>query len=223
MKRLTTSQASIRKSTQTKIKLCISLVLYTEIEEKSNSGDVVTQRILIFALLMAMLLICSLSCLPQEASAWQLVDHYMCKDVDQITNLPISPRTISFNHTDMRAISWLCIDVTGLTEIINVTWQWKDPSDVLYMQYNFSARGGSRWNLWAYILIKGYPPAEKRGVWHVGVYLNGRSFRNTKLFTETFTIEPISCNQPLYGFAWSTREIPRNCGKISGIGARRCT
>lgn len=142
-----------------------------------------------FAIVTVILIVSFSGCLLQEASAWQLVDHTMCKDIDTNAGQPIS-RTTSFTPTDAAAYCWFSLDIRDVSAAtsVTITRMWYNPSNTLYTTGTQSLQGGTSWYAWASIYIKDYPPATNLGTWHIDVYASGGPFQNTKLFTETFTI-----------------------------------
>ena len=140
-------------------------------------------------------------------SAVTIENHTMCKDTEDslvtvgsnrgYVDSPVN-ETTEFYVTDSKAICFVQIERINRSDTFR--FEWYDPSDLLYKVENsstnpyftfwFSIYGGDGkllgWEpCWfsRSLMIDGYPPANKIGIWHVDFYYN-----EEKQFTETFTI-----------------------------------
>ena len=118
-------------------------------------------------------------------SAVTILDHSMCKDIDEDVN-PIN-LTTKFNTSDMKAVSWVKIKDMSVRD--NVRCEWILPNASIFSAFPnlilakrvVMIEGPSRCAFFLY--IDNQPPANIPGNWHVNFYYN-----DEKKFTETFTI-----------------------------------
>jgi len=144
-------------------------------------------RFILLALLIASALGATLI---QEGHALNVINHTMCKDIDQ-DGLPVN-QTSTFLTIDERACSW--IEVEDVTVATTITWLWITPDGTTYSERTIDLSPGYSWYCWSSIEINNTPAAEKPGNWKVEVY-----YDNTRLFTEKFTLTP-----PTYTITFNT-------------------
>ena len=120
-----------------------------------------------------------------SAAKARLLSYTMGKNVAE--GRIVGEETHTFLYTDETAYVLFRIEYPegGASR---VEAKWYEPSGKTYHTHRWStveAAAGDSWRFWAWIIIRGRSPAEKRGYWRVEVFEDGES-----LFTDTFTIGP---------------------------------
>lgn len=133
------------------------------------------------------------NCSKTYTVMYDLYDHTMCQEVQELSPFDPNDITYDFDGSDEKCCSWLHLKNYALNQANDIQWRWYRPDGVLYLQEekDIPNPGTGSWHgwykIWSWIDIAGASAAYP-GTWHVEVYIKDYQGNAELKYTEYFTI-----------------------------------